>query len=108
MISKDILLNILSPYLDYLEDIPKLTKIFNLNFDIKLHIIIEEIFFPKTNKLSEKITYLDDKIVKCEKWVENGEKKFEQNFRNNQNTANNTNGLTQNIILLMENLVVHF
>jgi antitoxin component YwqK of YwqJK toxin-antitoxin module len=81
----DIIKYILNLYLDYENDIPKLENFIKVKFSIMPHITIEESYDNIGKYISERITYLDDILIKTERWYNNGQKWSENNFKNKKN-----------------------
>lgn len=82
-LSEDLLQYVLNPYLDWEDDVPKLKILYNIDFIIKIHLIIDEFTINMEKGICKlKQTFLDGKFIKYERWWENGNKNFEQNYKN--------------------------
>jgi antitoxin component YwqK of YwqJK toxin-antitoxin module len=74
----------LQGYLNYDEDVSKLEEIYNKKLDIKQHLTYQEDFWDKDKtKIESKTTFLDGKRIKYELWFRNGNKNFEDHYKNN-------------------------
>ena len=79
----DILQHVLNPYLDYNEEVPLVQELLENRIELNItpHLKTNETY--ENDILTQRETFLDEKLIKIEEWYKNGNLKSVENYKNN-------------------------